>query len=176
MSVATAESVLRKTSTASRVAPRARLEAVDVVRGVIMILMALDHTRDFFGIPGPSPTNLAQASAPLFLTRWVTHFCAPVFFLLAGTGARLSLRRRSRSDLSWFLLTRGIWLIVAELVLARCFAYQFNFDYQITLLLVLWAAGWAMITLAALVQLPVSVVTAIGALLCSSPGTTCSTR
>ena len=130
-----------------------------------MILMALDHTRDFFGIPGPSPTNLAQASAPLFLTRWVTHFCAPVFFLLAGTGARLSLRRRSISDLSRFLLTRGIWLIVAELVLARCFAYQFNIDYQITLLLVLWAAGWAMITLAALVHLPVSVVTAIGALL-----------
>ena len=78
---------------------------------------------------------------------------------------RASLRRRSLSDLSWFLLTRGIWLIVAELVLARCFAYQFNVDYQITLLLVLWAAGWAMITLAALVHLPVSVVTAIGALL-----------
>jgi uncharacterized membrane protein len=153
------------TSTVSTVSSRTRLEAIDVVRGVIMILMALDHTRDFFGIPAPSPTNLAQASAPLFLTRWITHFCAPVFFLLAGTGARLALRHRSTGDLSRFLLTRGIWLIAAELALARCFAYQFNVDYQITLLLVLWAAGWAMITLAALVHLPVSVVTAIGALL-----------
>ena len=156
---------LRDTSVVDDVLPRARLEAIDVVRGVIMILMALDHTRDFFGIPGPSPTNLARASAALFLTRWITHFCAPVFFLLAGTGAQLSLRRRSINELSWFLLTRGIWLIVAELVLARCFAYQFNIDYQITLLLVLWTAGWAMILLAALVHLPVSVVTTIGALL-----------
>ena len=146
MSVGTDERALRNTSAVSSVASRARLEAIDVVRGVIMILMALDHTRDFFGIPGPSPTNLAQASAPLFLTRWVTHICAPVFFLLAGTGARLSLRRRSITELSRFLLTRGIWLIVAELVLARCFAYQFNIDYRITLLLVLWAVGWAMTT------------------------------
>lgn len=149
----------------STASSRTRLDAIDVVRGVIMILMALDHTRDFFGIPGPSPTNLAQASAPLFLTRWVTHICAPVFFLLAGTGARLFLRGRSIDDLSRFLLTRGIWLIVVELVIARCFAYQFNVDYQITLLLVLWASGWAMILLAALVHLPVSVVTAVGLLL-----------
>src|SRR4029450_1771831 len=103
MSVATGESALGNTSAGSKVASRARLEAIDVVRGVIMILMALDHTRDFFGIPGPSPTNLAQASAPLFLTRWVTHICAPVFFLLTGTGARVSLRRRSIGDLSRFL-------------------------------------------------------------------------
>src|SRR4029078_8991909 len=129
MSVATDQRVLRNTSAVSSVASHARLEAIDVVRGMIMILMALDHTRDFFGIPGPSPTNLAQASAPLFLTRWVTHFCAPVFFLLARTGARLSLRRRSTSDLSRFLMTRGIWLIVAELVLARCFGTLVNLDY-----------------------------------------------
>src|SRR5215218_3229415 len=147
MSLATDERASRHTPDVSGAASRARLEAIDLVRGAIMILMALDHTRDFFGMPGPSPTNLAQASAPLFLTRWVTHFCAPVFFLLTGTGARLSLRRQSNSELSRFLLTRGIWLIVAELVLARCFAYQFNVDYQITLLLVLWALGWAMITL-----------------------------
>src|SRR3954452_11900769 len=165
MSVATDREALCDTSAVRGVQSRARLEAVDVLRGVIMILMALDHTRDFFGIPGPSPTNLAQASAALFLTRWITHFCAPVFFLLAGTGARLSLRRRSIPELSRFLLTRGIWLIAAELVLARCFAYQFNVDYQITLLLVLWTAGWAMIVLAALVHLPLSVVIAIGAVL-----------
>ncbi len=144
---------------------RARVESVDVVRGVIMIIMALDHTRDFFGIPGQNPTDLANASAALFLTRWITHFCAPVFFLLTGTGAYLSLRRKSPSELSGFLFTRGLWLIFLEVVLVRCFAYQFNFDYRVTMLLVLWALGWAMITLSALVRLPTSVVTGLGALM-----------
>ena len=139
-----------------------RLESVDVVRGVIMIIMALDHTRDFFGIPGQNPTNLASATAALFLTRWITYFCAPVFFLLTGTGAYLSLRRRSPGELSRFLLTRGLWLIFLEVVVLRCFAYQFNVDYRVTMLLVLWALGWAMITLSALVRLPAFAVTALG--------------
>ena len=132
-----------------------------------MIIMALDHTRDFFGIPGQSPTDLGNATAALFLTRWITYFCAPVFFLLTGTGAYLSLRRKTPRELSWFLLTRGLWLIFLEVVLLRCFAYQFNADYRVTMLLVLWALGWAMITLAALVRLrlPASVVTAFGVLL-----------
>jgi uncharacterized membrane protein len=141
---------------------RPRLESIDVVRGVIMILMALDHTRDFFGSLAQSPTNLATASAGLFLTRWVTHFCAPVFFLLTGTGAYLSLRRRSRGELSRFLLTRGLWLIFLETVVVRCLAYQFNVDYRVTMLVVLWTLGWAMIVLAALVHLPVSVAAAVG--------------
>ena len=144
---------------------RARVESVDVVRGVIMIIMALDHTRDFFGIPGQNPTDLANASAALFLTRWITHFCAPVFFLLTGTGAYLSLRRKSQSELSRFLFTRGLWLIFLEVVVVRCFAYQFNFDYRVTMLLVIWALGWSMIVLSALVRLPASVVTAIGAVI-----------
>ncbi|MEO6238112.1 MAG: heparan-alpha-glucosaminide N-acetyltransferase domain-containing protein [Vicinamibacterales bacterium] len=141
---------------------RARLESIDVVRGVIMIIMALDHTRDFFGIPGQNPTNLANASAALFLTRWITYFCAPVFFLLTGTGACLSLRRKSVAGLSRYLLTRGLWLIFLELVLVRAVAYQFNIDYKVTMLLVLWALGWAMIVLSALVWLPPSLVTGIG--------------
>ena len=144
---------------------RARLESVDLLRGVIMILMAIDHTRDFFGIPGQNPTNLATATAGLFLTRWVTHFCAPVFFLLTGTGAFLALRRRTPAELSWFLATRGLWLIVAEVVLLRCLAYQFNFDFRVTMLLVLWALGWAMITLALLVRFPAWVATAFGIVL-----------
>jgi uncharacterized membrane protein len=144
---------------------RQRLASIDVVRGVIMIVMALDHMRDFFGVPGQSPTNLASASAALFLTRWITYYCAPVFFLLTGTGAFLSLRRRTSGELARFLLTRGLWLIFLELVLVRCLAYQFNVDYRVTMLLVLWALGWAMITLSALVRLPVSVVTAFGVVL-----------
>jgi uncharacterized membrane protein len=141
---------------------RSRVDSVDLVRGVIMILMALDHTRDFFGIPGQNPTDIATTTAPLFFTRWITHFCAPVFFLLAGTGAYLSLRRKTKKELSRFLATRGLWLIFLEVVLVRCLAYQFNFDYRITLLLVLWALGWCMIALALLLHLPTWLVTALG--------------
>jgi uncharacterized membrane protein len=140
---------------------RARLESVDVVRGVIMIIMALDHTRDFFGQPG-SPTNLATATVALFFTRWITNICAPVFFLLTGTGAWLSLRKRSKAELSRFLFTRGLWLIFLDLVLFRCLALQFNFDYHVTIITVLWALGWAMIVLSVLIYLPPSVVTAFG--------------
>jgi uncharacterized membrane protein len=146
-------------------ASRSRIESVDLVRGVIMILMALDHTRDFFGFPGQSPTNLATTTPALFFTRWITHFCAPVFFLLAGTGAYLALRRRTRPELSRFLATRGLWLVFLEVVLIRCLGYQFNFDYRLTLLLVLWALGWSMIVLALLVHLPVWLVTAMGVIM-----------
>ena len=141
--------------------PRRRVDSVDVLRGVIMILMALDHTRDFFGDAAVSPTNLATATAPLFLTRWITHFCAPVFFLLTGTGAWLARGRRSTPDLSRFLLTRGLWLVVLEVTLARFF-WQGNVDYRVTMLTVLWALGWAMIVLAPLVYLPAWVAAALG--------------
>jgi uncharacterized membrane protein len=141
---------------------RARIESVDLLRGVIMILMALDHTRDYFGAP-VNPTDLATTTLPLFLTRWVTHFCAPVFFLLTGTGAFLALRRRSTRGLSRFLFTRGLWLIFLELAVVRCLGWQFNFDYYLTALTVLWALGWAMIVLSVLVWLPAGVVGAIGA-------------
>jgi len=144
---------------------RPRIESVDVVRGVIMIIMALDHTRDFFGIPGQNPVDLSKASAALFLTRWITNICAPVFFLLTGTGAYLSLRKRSPADLSRFLFTRGVWLIFLEVVVLRCLSYQFNFDYRVTILLVLWALGWAMITLSLLVRFPTIVATIFGVVL-----------
>lgn len=141
---------------------RPRVDAVDLTRGVIMIIMALDHTRDFFGMPGAQPTNLATTTAALFATRWITNICAPVFFLLIGTGARLSLRKQSVSELARFLVTRGLWLVVAEVVVARCLAYQFNVDYRATMLLVLWAAGWCMMALAALIRLPMAAVLTIG--------------
>jgi uncharacterized membrane protein len=82
----------------SVVAKRVRIEAIDVVRGVIMILMALDHVRDFFGNSGVNPTDPATTTVPLFFTRWITHFCAPVFFLLTGTGAYLALRKKSNTS------------------------------------------------------------------------------
>jgi len=141
---------------------RARIESIDIVRGVIMIIMALDHTRDFFGNSSISPTDLSQTTVPLFFTRWITHFCAPVFFLLTGAGAYISLRKKSKRELSQFLFTRGLWLIFLDLVLFRCLGLQFNFDYRLTILNVLWALGWAMIVLSALVHLPTPLVTAFG--------------
>jgi uncharacterized membrane protein len=144
---------------------RARVESIDILRGIVMILMALDHTRDFLGLTIFNPTDLTRTTIPLFFTRWITHLCAPVFFLLTGTGAYLSLRRRSEAQLSRFLFTRGLWLVFLELTLFRCLGFQFNFDYHVTLLNVLWALGWAMIVLSLLVRLPLSVTTAFGFLL-----------
>ena len=142
-----------------------RLTSIDTLRGIVMILMALDHVRDFFGVPGVRPTVLAQTTVPLFFTRWITHLCAPTFFLLTGTGAYLALGRRTIPQLSRFLLTRGVWLIVLELTVIRCLGFQFNFDYQVTMLVVIWALGWAMVTLSALVWLPPMAILAIGAAL-----------
>jgi uncharacterized membrane protein len=155
------------TSTSTMPVGSFRVEPVDVLRGVVMILMALDHTRDFLGVPGISPTDPTQTTIPLFFTRWITHFCAPVFFLLTGTGAYLALRRKSKRQLSRFLFTRGLWLIFLELTLFRCLGFQFNFDYHVTLLNVLWALGWAMIVLSALLHLPAWLITALGgAMIC----------
>src|SRR5271165_1062429 len=133
---------------------RLRIESIDVVRGIVMILMALDHTRDFFGNTAANPTNLETTTISLFFTRWITHFCAPTFFLLTGTGASLAGRRKSKSELARVLFTRGLWLIFLELVVSRDLGWQFNFDYHATVLVVLWALGWAMIVLSALVYLP----------------------
>jgi uncharacterized membrane protein len=141
---------------------RPRIESIDIVRGVVMIVMAVDHTRDFFGHPGANPTDLSTTTIPLFFTRWITHFCAPTFCLLTGTGAFLAGRRKSRSELSRFLLTRGLWLIFLEVVVTRCLGWQFNFDYRVTALIVLWSLGWAMIVLSALVYLPPAAVAAFG--------------
>jgi uncharacterized membrane protein len=153
-------------ATAQAVTPkRARIESIDIVRGVTMIVMALDHVRDFFGTGGFNPTDPARTTIALFFTRWITHFCAPVFFLLTGAGAYLSLGRKSKRELSAFLFTRGLWLFFLELVVVRCFGMQFNFDYHVTFLFILWALGWAMIVLSALVYLPPVVGTVFGAVM-----------
>jgi len=120
-----------------------------------MILMALDHVRDFFSNAAYSPLDLTQTTPALFFTRWITHFCAPAFILLAGTSAFLwaSARGKGKKELSWFLFTRGVWLIVLELTLVRL-AWFFTVDYETSLAQVIWAIGWSMIGLAGLVFLP----------------------
>jgi uncharacterized membrane protein len=134
-----------------------RLTAVDALRGAVMVIMALDHTRDFFhaGAMSFSPEDLARTTPAVFLTRWVTHICAPVFVLLAGVGAWCRMRRDgSKPALSRFLWTRGLWLIVIEITVMRL-ALNFSLSSEFPiLLLVLWALGLSMIALAALIHLP----------------------
>jgi uncharacterized membrane protein len=138
-----------------------RIVSVDQLRGLVMILMALDHTRDYFsGLPFP-PEDLTHTWAALFLTRVITHFCAPVFFLLAGAGAYLSVARgRSLPQVSRFFWTRGLWLIFLELTILR-FAWDFNFA-SVPLVQVIWALGWSMIAMALIVRLPVQWIGALG--------------
>ena len=133
---------------------RGRLVSIDVVRGIVMVLMVLDHTRDFFSVARFAPTDLAQTTPALFFTRWITHFCAPAFVFLAGTAAFLTGNRgRTRPELARFLLTRGLWLIVLEVTLVRL-GVTFNVTYDLIFLQVIWAIGVSMIVLAGLVFLP----------------------
>ncbi|HWE40803.1 MAG TPA: heparan-alpha-glucosaminide N-acetyltransferase domain-containing protein [Isosphaeraceae bacterium] len=138
-----------------------RLASVDVLRGLVMVVMVLDHTRDFFTDTGLNPTDPERAGVALFLTRWVTHFCAPVFVFLAGTGAYLHGLRTSRAQLAVFLATRGAWLIVLELTVVK-FGLLFRPEPGLWLGIVLWAIGWSMIALAVVVFLPTPVVAAFG--------------
>lgn len=145
--------------------PAPRLDSVDLLRGLVMVVMALDHTRDYFhnlSVQGIDPLDLTQTTPALYLTRWITHFCAPLFFFLAGTGVYLSASRgKSKRELSWFLITRGFWLILLELTFVR-WAWNFSYDFNGNWGLVLWALGWSMIVLAALIHLSVRVVVAFG--------------
>jgi uncharacterized membrane protein len=143
---------------------RDRLASVDALRGLIMIVMALDHVRDFIhrGAMSQSPTDLATTTPILFMTRWVTHICAPVFMFTAGIGAYFYWKNgRTRGQVSRFLVTRGLWLMLLEIAVMRL-AYNFDLaqSYPV-LLLVLWGLGLAMIALAMLVWLPIPVLSAL---------------
>src|SRR6266566_7762931 len=142
---------------------RARLDSVDLLRGLVMVLMALDHTRGFFSNVPFYPLDLDKTNVPLFLTRWITHYCAPTFVFLAGTGAFLSRTRgKTTRELSWFLFTRGLWLVFLEVTVLRWFGWVFSFDLHNIGIGVIWAIGWSMVALSGLVFLPLWAVASFG--------------
>jgi uncharacterized membrane protein len=139
-----------------------RVVSIDLLRGLVIVIMALDHVRDYFTNARFDPADLNYTSAALFLTRWITHFCAPTFVLLAGVSARLAARRMPRRDLSRFLLTRGLWLVLMEVTVVT-YAWFMNVRYEPGVVLqVIWAIGVSMMALSALVYLPMPAVAAIG--------------
>ncbi len=132
-----------------------RIKSIDMLRGVVMVIMALDHVRDYFHFDAYffDPEDIAQTNVPLFWTRFVTHFCAPVFVFLAGTSAFFVGQRRDKKSLSVWLLKRGLWLVIAELTVIKL-AWMFKLDYSIILLQVIWVLGISMIFLAGFIHLP----------------------
>ncbi|MFI5128679.1 MAG: DUF1624 domain-containing protein [Chitinophagales bacterium] len=153
---------------------RSRIQSIDILRGTVMVIMALDHVRDFFFKPevqsgaasavALDPTNLATTTPLLFFTRWITHFCAPIFVFLAGTSIFLMSQRRSKKDLSQFLLKRGLFLVLVEIIIIT-FGWRFDPMYHIIILQVIWAIGVSMIILGLLVFLPLKVLFVIGCLI-----------
>ncbi|MEP7106347.1 MAG: heparan-alpha-glucosaminide N-acetyltransferase domain-containing protein [Ferruginibacter sp.] len=143
-----------------------RVKSIDILRGFVMIIMALDHTRDFFHITGVSddPMNLATTTVPLYFTRWITHFCAPVFVFLSGTSAYLSSKSKTTSDASSFLIKRGLWLIFIEVAVIT-FGLTFNPLYNFIIWQVIWVIGWSMILLGLLIRFTFYTVLIAGLLL-----------
>jgi uncharacterized membrane protein len=137
-----------------------RLISIDLLRGLVMVLMTLDHTRDFFANVDFNPLDINQTNIPLFFTRWVTHLCAPSFIFLAGLAAFLSLQRgKTKPQLARFLLIRGFWLIFLELTVV---SLAWTFYPGVFMAGVLWAIGWSMIVLALLVQFPINSIAILG--------------
>jgi uncharacterized membrane protein len=142
---------------------RRRIESIDVLRGIVMVVMALDHVRDFFHSAAftEDPLNLATTTIPLYFTRWITHFCAPVFVFLSGTSIYLQSLRKSTRELSAFLIKRGLWLIFVEVAIISL-AFTFNPFYNVIFLQVIWAIGISMVLMGLLVYLPFGAILAIG--------------
>lgn len=155
------------TATAPPAAPHSlrqyRVNSIDLLRGIVMIIMALDHARDLlhFGALTEDPMALQTTTPYLFFTRWITHFCAPVFVFLSGTSIYLQAMRKPKKELSLFLLKRGLWLILAEVVIVT-FGITFNPQYTFIFLQVIWAIGISMVILSALIWLPFRVLLFIG--------------
>jgi uncharacterized membrane protein len=143
-----------------------RIQSVDALRGAIMMLMAIDHIRDYVAQSAQHflPTDLTRTTPAIFLTRWITHFCAPVFMLTAGLGAYLWMTRghHPKGELSRLLISRGIWLIVLEVTILRLILLsQISFTANPVLLIILWAIGISMVALAGLIYLPMPVIAVV---------------
>lgn len=140
-----------------------RIQSIDLLRGLVMVIMALDHTRDFFHSQAQlfDPLDPAKTNPWLYATRYITHFCAPVFTFLAGTSAWLQGARKSKAELSRFLITRGLWLIALELVVMTLIM-TFDPTYSIFLLLTIWSIGISMVILGLLIHLPFALIVGIG--------------
>ena len=151
---------------------RHRIQSIDVLRGLVMVIMALDHVRDFFykvnletaGAAATGPTDLETTHPMLFFTRWITHFCAPIFVFLSGTSIYLMSQKKTKKEISSFLITRGIWLVLVEVMIIT-FGWTFNPLYNLLILQVIWAIGISMILMGLLVQLPFKVIFALGILI-----------
>ncbi len=145
---------------------KSRINSIDLLRGVVMIIMALDHVRDFFHVTAvtASPTDMNTTTPALFFTRWITHFCAPVFVFLSGTAAFLAGRKKTKKELSFLLLTRGLWLLLIELVVMN-FIFGFNPHYNVIAVQVIWVIGWSMVLLSVLLYLPLRILLIIGLVL-----------
>ena len=157
---------IRKAQSVATPTPtRRRLDHVDLLRGLVMVIMVLDHVRAFFTNAHFDPTDLTRTDLALFGTRWITHFCAPVFVFLAGASAWIAGTRRIRGELSRFLLTRGLWLVFLEFTVIT-FGWYFTTELAIgAVAQVIWAIGASMVVLAALVHLPRLAVAGFGAAL-----------
>jgi uncharacterized membrane protein len=144
-----------------------RLDGIDFLRGLAILLMALDHTRDFFGDLSVDPMDPARTWPALFFTRWISHLCAPVFVFLAGTSAFLQSTRKSHRELSRYLIIRGLWLVVLELTWVRCLGWFFNFHYRFSVGQVIWTIGWSMVLLgiAVRIRMPASVAGGVGGII-----------
>ena len=140
-----------------------RIESIDILRGVVMVIMALDHVRDYFhyGSFFIDPTDLETTTPMLFFTRFITHYCAPVFVFLAGSSAFLYGSRKTKSELFKFLFSRGIWLIFLELVVNN-FIWTFDFSHSFVIFQVIWAIGFSMVCLSFLIYLPKKVLLFLG--------------
>lgn len=147
--------------------PKNRIQSIDLLRGMVMVFMALDHCRDFVHIGNymnQDPLDFETTTPFLFLTRWITHFCAPVFVFLAGTSVSFMSRRKTPRELSWFLFTRGLWLIVMELTLVN-WGWAGSLSYNFVAFQVIWAIGISMVMLSGLLYLPSTILLGLGLLI-----------
>src|SRR6187402_1712590 len=152
--------------------PRNRIQSIDILRGLVMVIMALDHVRDFLynaklgkaADAAMDPTNMQTTFPLLFFTRWITHFCAPIFVFLAGVSVYLMCQRKTKKEVSMFLIKRGFWLVFVEVVIIT-FGWTFNPFFNVIILQVIWAIGISMIVLGLLVLLSYRVILIIGLLI-----------